>query len=149
MGIGENRIATDRIDRRRGGEPDGVLIMPSPAYASVLVDHPDTRLKHLEERGIGHATHQTWFEVELTGDHGSGAVIKIEVDFIQTWKGSAPSWDDPGSADEFEIVAVRPFETKRLSTGFMGTERHYLPCPNWLLELLTECVDASDLRAGD
>lgn len=124
-----------------------MLHVPQRQSDPVLADHSDYLIKSRESRSLGHEVHQMWLEVELTGDLGCGATINVEVDFIQTYKGSPPSWDDPGSADEYEIVAVRPFETRTNPNGFRGTERHYLPAANWLIELLTACVDPSELRA--
>lgn len=114
---------------------------------SVPADHSDASIRRRANLSIGREVHWTWTEVELTGAPLCGATFKVEVEFVQTHKGAAPSWEDPGSADEFEIVSVRPFEHRMLETGFMGTERHLLPCPNWLAELLIGCVDADSLKA--
>ena len=32
------------------------------------------------------------------------------------------------------------------ATGRRGTTREYLPCPKWLEELLTDCIDPVSLR---
>ena len=122
-----------------------------PRYAHlpdpIPADHSDLRVKLRESLSIGKEVYQTWLEVWLTGDTGCTEAVKVEVDYVLTAKGHEATWDDPGAPDEFEIVAVRPYEHRKLETGFKGTERTYLPCPNWLSELLIGCVDADSLKA--
>lgn len=112
--------------------------LPDPIPA----DHPARPL-----RGIHEEVFTNLVEIEL----GPGSIM-LEVDFTQESVAPAPFPIHPAdfqpiAVGETEIVAVRPFEYRTLETGFKGTERHFLPCPNWILELLIECVDVDRLKA--
>ena len=63
--------------------------------------------------------------------------------------GSRPRDCFPEEGGEVAIAAVRPYKCNIVpATGPRGTTREYLPCPKWLEDLLTDCIDPVSLR-GD
>jgi hypothetical protein len=83
--------------------------------------------------------------IELSGHRGCGAGFDCEVEFTR-----GPAADGaPEEGGEVEITSVRPYKCAIVpATGRRGTQREYLPCPKWLEELLTDCIDPDSLRAG-
>lgn len=114
-----------------------MLDRPLPPPHPTPAGHSDASIRRRAQHGFHAEVFTQIIEVELSGHKGCGSSIKLEVDFTHDFVGELIT----------EIVAVRPFEYRMLATGFMGTERHLLPCPNWLAELLIGCVDADCLKA--
>lgn len=99
-------------------------------------------------RGARPGTKETFVdhvEVDLEGNKGCGSTISVEIEFEVT-KGYAPDFDDPGAGDEIEIIQFRPFVRIKSPSGFPGTVREYLECPQWLADTLRACVDESALK---
>jgi|SRR5579859_3719494 len=110
-------------------------------------DHSDMMVEYRARQGVHRQTYITWREIEISGARGFGGTILVEVEFYRSAEAVKQTWDDPGAPAEYEISAVRPFERRVLSTGFIGTQRHYLPAPVWLQELLMEAIDTDSLWA--
>jgi len=92
--------------------------------------------------------------IELSGHAGCGASFDCEVEFTQEPIVAAQTYGDPSGCfpergGDVEITSVRPYRCRiDPTTGRRGTMREYLPCPEWLEELLTDCIDR-DRLTGD
>ena len=92
--------------------------------------------------------------IELSGHKGCGASFDCEIEFTREPIVPAQTYGDPSDCfpeegGEVEITAVRPYKCNIVpATGRRGTTREYLPCPKWLEDLLTDCIDPVSLR-GD
>ena len=90
--------------------------------------------------------------IELSGHNGCGASFDCEVEFTREPIVAARTYGEPSDCfpeegGEVEITTVRPYKCNIVpATGRRGTTREYLPCPKWLEELLTDCIDPVSLK---
>ena len=100
---------------------------------------------HTRRRLPASATFYDVVTIELTGNgNGYGDSIDCEVEFLVT-RPIPATYDDPAEGGECEIVAVRPFRYARRD-GVVTTTRVYEPVPDWLDEMLRQCIDVDSLH---
>jgi len=89
---------------------------------------------------IGHETYVGLLDIEIAGHKGCGAPLRCEVEFYLAYPAIVETRDEPGEGAQYEISAIRPYTCKKWST-----EHDLLDCPEWMENLLIECVDSSRL----
>lgn len=95
--------------------------------------------------GLGRETFTTTMEVEMTGDPRCGASVLCEIEFYEEVKAIPGYGEQPDEPAEYAIASIRPYELREGANGFISTERHYLPAPAWLQDMLVACVNADKL----
>lgn len=95
---------------------------------------------------LGHEIFTTRQTIELDGAKGFGATIECEVDFYRSADAIPGNYDEPGEPVQYDIAEVRPYICAKLPTGFKGTTPTYLECPDWLADVLMDCVDPDSLN---
>ena len=93
------------------------------------------------------ATFYDALTIQIEGHKGCGSIFNVEVEYTAT-RGRSGHPNDPDTvASEVEIVCVRPFTVGVVeATGRKSTKRQYLECEQWLVDLLTECIDTDALE---
>ena len=108
--------------------------------------------QYLKDRaGRPDETLTSYATIELsagTVHKGYGADIDVEIEFTQTpivrcSPFCAPEDSFPTEGGERELVSVRPIKS------MTGGKVEYLDAPEWLLNMLAECIDIDVLEARE
>ena len=98
-------------------------------------------------------THQSTLTIELSGHKGYGAPLGVEIEYTRTPDIPARSPDmrqpgEPAEGGEVEITDIRPFR-RVIDRGSQIKRKEYLTVPDWLRELMLDCIDTSLLTGED
>ena len=98
-------------------------------------------------------THQSTLTIELSGHSGCGAALDIEIEYTRTpyIPATGPTYasgGEPACGGEVEITDIRPFR-RVPDRGSQIKRKEYLTVPDWLRELMLDCIDTSLLTGED